>query len=88
MSKKVTIIGAGFVGSTAAYAILMQNFAEKIALIDINQKLVNSQVMDLSHSIPFFRGGKITVGDYSDIKDSQIVVIACGAATKTRANTY
>lgn len=80
--KKVTIIGAGFVGSTAAYALVAENIAEEISLIDINQKLVRSQVMDLQHSVPFFGYAKIKVGEYHDLKNSQVVVIACGASQK------
>lgn len=80
--KKITIIGAGFVGSTAAYTLLSQRACEEIALIDINEKLVHSQVMDLQHSMPFFGYCNIKVGDYDDLTDSQIVVIACGASQK------
>jgi L-lactate dehydrogenase len=82
MSKKVTIIGAGFVGSTAAYALLSGHFADEIALIDINERLVKSQVMDLQHSIPFFGLCRIKVGNYNDITNSQIVVVAAGSSQK------
>ena len=60
----------------------MANIAEEIALIDINKKLVRSQVMDLQHSVPFLGYTKIKVGSYKDLKDSKIVIIACGAGQK------
>ncbi|MEW6407768.1 MAG: L-lactate dehydrogenase [Patescibacteria group bacterium] len=82
MSKKITIIGAGFVGSTAAYALLAKHVADEISLIDINEKLVNSQVMDLQHSVPFFGLCKIKAGTYDDIKNSQVVVMAAGVSQK------
>ena len=89
MKNKVTIIGAGWVGSTAAYSLIASNITEEIAIIDINKKLVKSQVMDLQHSVPFWGYTNVKVGTYSDIKNSKMVVICCGVAQKpgeTRLN--
>lgn len=80
--NKITIIGAGMVGSTAAYGLIASDITEEIALIDLNEKLVKSQVMDLQHSVPFWGYTDVKVGDYDDIKDSSLVVITCGAAQK------
>jgi len=82
MNNKVTIIGAGLVGSTTAYSLIASDITEEIALIDINEKLVKSQVMDLQHSIPFWGANKVKVGSYEDIKDSEVVIITAGAAQK------
>jgi len=83
MSKnKITIIGAGLVGSTAAYGLIAANFTEEIVLIDLNEKLAKSQAMDLQHSVPFWGYTDVKAGDYEDIKDSRIVIITCGAAQK------
>jgi len=80
--NKVTIIGAGNVGSTIAYSLVLGNDVEEIAIIDINEKLVNAQVMDLEHSAPFVGRTKIKVGSYDDCIDSSVVVITCGVAQK------
>lgn len=80
--NKITIIGAGMVGSTTAFSLLAANITEEIAIIDINKKLVDSQVMDLQHSVPFWGYAKVHTGSYNDIKDSRIVIITCGAAQK------
>lgn len=71
------------VGSTAAYALINANITEELAMIDINQKLVASQVMDLQHSVPFYSYTKVKVGTYDDIRDSKIVVITCGVSQKS-----
>jgi len=81
--NKITIIGAGMVGSTAAYGLIAADITEEIALIDLNEKLVKSQVMDLQHSVPFWGYTDVKVGSYDDIKDSSLVIITCGAAQKT-----
>ena len=80
--NKVTIIGAGNVGSTIAFSLILNNDVEEIALIDINEKLVGAQVMDLEHSAPFVGRTKVKVGNYEDCKDSAVVVITCGVSQK------
>lgn len=82
MKNKVTIVGAGMVGSTTAYSLIKDSQVGEIALIDLNQKVAKAQVMDLQHSVSFSSYTKIKVGRYQDIKDSQIVVITAGAAQK------
>lgn len=82
MKNKITIIGAGWVGSTTAYSLITLNIAKEIALIDINKKLVESQVMDLQHSVPFWGYSKVKVGSYNDIRNSKVVVICCGSNQK------
>lgn len=80
--NKVTIIGSGFVGSTAAFGLIASDIVECIALIDVNKKLVRSQVMDLEHSVPFWGYTDVKVGSDSDLRDSRLAIITCGAAQK------
>lgn len=82
IKNKVTIIGAGMVGSTTAYSLISTGIAEEIAIIDINKKLCESQVMDLQHSVPFWGYSKVKIGSYLDLKDSRVVIITCGSAQK------
>lgn len=82
IKNKVTIIGAGMVGSTTAHSLIAAYTTEEIAIVDINKKLVQAQVMDLQHSIPFWGYTKIKAGSYKDVKDSKVVIIACGASQK------
>lgn len=82
LKNKVTIIGAGFVGSTTAFSLISHDICEEIALIDTNKKLCESQVMDLEHSTPFYGSTRIKAGDYNDCRDSKVAIITCGAAQK------
>ncbi|NCB20360.1 MAG: L-lactate dehydrogenase [Clostridia bacterium] len=82
MKNKVTIIGAGMVGSTTAFGLVAANFTEEIAIIDINNKLLKAQVMDLQQSVPFWGYTHIKEGNYKDVKDSKVVIITCGSAQK------
>lgn len=82
MKNKVTIIGAGMVGSTAAYGLIASDITEEIAILDLNEKLAKAQVMDLQHSVPFWGYTDVKVGNYKDIRDSKVVIITCGSAQK------
>ena len=80
--NKVTIIGAGMVGSTTAFSLISARLVEELALIDINKELNRSQVMDLQHSIPFLGYTKVKIGSYNDLNDSRLVIITCGVSQK------
>ena len=80
--NKVTIIGAGMVGSTAAYSLVTSDITNEIALIDIDKQLVESQVMDIEHAVPFYGYTNVKVGTYRDCADSRVAIICCGAAQK------
>jgi len=73
---KVVVIGAGFVGSTFAYSLIIHGLVSQIVIIDINRDRAEGEVMDLNHGLPFAHPVKIWSGDYSDCKDADIVVIA------------
>ncbi|MFP3984537.1 MAG: L-lactate dehydrogenase [Candidatus Bathyarchaeia archaeon] len=73
---KVAVIGAGFVGTTFAYSLLICGTVSQIVLIDIDKKKAEGEAMDLNHGLPFAHPVKLWAGDYSDCKDADIVVIA------------
>jgi len=82
-TSKVAIIGAGFVGSTAAYALLIDGAASEIALIDVNKEKAEGEAMDLQHGSLFKPHVKVSFGgDYQLCRDAEIVVICAGAHQK------
>jgi len=80
---KISIIGAGFVGSTAAYALFIRRVASEIALIDVHGEKAAGHALDLEHGMQFASRTKITYGSsHSLCKGSDIVVIAAGRPQK------
>lgn len=79
--SKVVVIGCGNVGMSYAYALLnQQTHVSELALIDLDKDRVEGEVMDLNHCLAFAPSKiDIKVGDYSDLKDADLVVIAAGA---------
>ena len=81
MKNKVVIIGCGNVGMSYAYALLNQRTnVMELALIDLDKRRVEGEVMDLNHCLAFAPSKiDIKVGTYDDCRDAKIVVIAAGA---------
>ena len=82
MSSKITIIGAGSVGSTIAYTLASEAIASEIVMIDINKEKVEGEVMDILQGTCFRSPISMIAGDYADAKDSDIVIITSGIARK------
>lgn len=79
---KVGVIGAGLVGATAAYAMVMRKAASEIVLVDANEKRAIAEAADIQHAVPFTYATDVYAGGYEDLKDAKIVIIAAGASQK------
>lgn len=79
---KVVIVGAGFVGSSFAYALMIRGIASEIVFIDVDKKRAEGEAMDLNHGLSFVRPARIWAGDYADCEGADIVVITAGIAQK------
>jgi L-lactate dehydrogenase len=75
---KVGIIGCGFVGSTAAYAITLSGVANEIVLIDLDESRAQAQAEDILHATPFASPVRILAGDYAALDGAQVVILSCG----------
>ena len=78
---RVAIIGAGHVGSTAAYALMLRALFREIVLIDSNTALAQAEAADLSDANALARPARIWAGTYADAASAQIAVLTAGAAT-------
>lgn len=78
-TRKVTIVGAGNVGASFAYALMQSGDAEEIVLMDASEKFVKGQVLDLSQGMAFVPEVDIHVGTDADFADSDLIVITAGA---------
>ena len=82
MANKITIIGAGQVGSSIAYALALKGTATEIVLIDIDTNRAMGEAMDIRQGTPYMNPVHIHEGDYNDAKGSNIVIITSGVARK------
>jgi L-lactate dehydrogenase len=79
---KVSIIGAGMVGATLAYTLIVERLAGEVVLVDINLERAAGEAMDIHHALPFSAPTRVLAGDYGDCSRSDIIVITAGAAQK------
>lgn len=79
---KVVVIGAGAVGSTTAYTLMLGGLFQEIVLIDINKEKAEGDALDMAHGVSLVKPVTVTAGDYSDCRDADIVIITAGAPQK------
>ena len=75
-------MGAGNVGSTFAYALLLNGLASEIVLIDANRAKAEGEAMDLNHTVPFAHPTRVWAGDFPDCAGAAVTVLAAGTAQK------
>lgn len=79
---KVGVIGAGLVGSAAAYALTLNGVANEIVIVDCNAELARAQAEDISHAVPFAHAVVVNEGDYADLAGASVVIISAGVGQK------
>lgn len=82
LKQKIAIIGAGAVGATTAYALILKNLAAEIILIDVNKEKEHGEVLDLSDALSFSETSDIKAGEYKDAKEADIIILTAGVAQK------
>ncbi|MBN1549537.1 L-lactate dehydrogenase [Candidatus Babeliales bacterium] len=75
----VAIIGAGSVGTTTAYALIMRNLVPHIMLVDKNNKKCIGEVLDLTDALPFSVASRIHAVTIKEAREADIIIIAAGA---------
>ncbi|MCF8143565.1 MAG: L-lactate dehydrogenase [Deltaproteobacteria bacterium] len=79
---KIGIVGSGFVGSTAAYALIVAGIGREIVLVDKDPKRAHAEANDLRHAVPFAHPLTVHDGGYEDLQDSRVVIVAAGVSQK------
>lgn len=81
--KKITVVGAGNVGATAAFIMASQDLGD-IVLIDIEDTLPKGKALDITHALPLFESKSRVMGtdNYDETKDSDLIVITAGFPRK------
>jgi L-lactate dehydrogenase len=82
LTHKISIIGAGNVGATFAYALLLSGLSSEIVLIDQNTSKAEGEAMDLNHAVPLAHPTRIRSGSYKACAGSAVTVITAGSAQK------
>src|SRR5437763_12350702 len=79
---KVGVVGSGFVGATAAYALVMRGVGREIVLVDKNTARAAAEADDIRHAVPFAHALEVRSGDYPDLAGCRVVVLCAGVGQK------
>jgi len=79
---RIAIVGAGNVGATFAYALLLSGMASEIVLIDSNQAKAEGEAMDLNHAAPLTQPTRVWAGAFADCAGAAVTVITAGSAQR------
>ena len=79
---KVAIVGAGQVGSTAAYAMTIRGSASEVVLIDKNEELAAAHAEDILHATPFAHPARVSAGGPDAAADADVVVLTAGVSQR------
>lgn len=83
---KIGIVGSGFVGATAAYALVMRGIGREIVLIDKNEERAKAEADDIRHAVPFAHPLDVRAGHYRDLKNCRVIIIAAGVSQRPGEN--
>jgi malate dehydrogenase len=85
VSRKVGIVGAGFVGATAAYSLTMTGACHEVILYDINTDVAKGKAIDIGQSTSYAPKGTIVTAaeDASDLNNCDVVVITAGVPRRS-----
>src|SRR5271169_1946230 len=83
MNRKVSVIGAGYVGASLAMMIVQDSIAD-VVLIDVDKEITQGKALDLAEACPLWGSSSSVVGtnDFSSTLDSDVIVITAGLARK------
>lgn len=75
---KVGVVGCGFVGATAAYALVMRGVGREIVLVDKNHDRAVAEAADIAHAVPFAAPLTVRAGEYADLAGARAIIVAAG----------
>jgi len=79
---KIGVVGAGLVGATAAYALVMRGVGRRIVLVDRNEARARAEADDLLHAVPFAHPLDVVAGGYPDLAGARVVVLTAGVGQR------
>ncbi len=79
---KVGIVGAGQVGATTAYSLVMRGIGRQVVLVDLDHKRAQAEADDILHAVPFAHPLQVSAGGYADLGGSRVVIVTAGTAQK------
>ncbi len=78
--KKCAVIGCHGAGASIAHSLAHSGLVEALVLIDRDRRLADGQAADICASLPLYTDTDVWAGDYSDVCDCALIVLAIGTS--------
>ena len=82
LANRIAIVGAGAVGSTIAYAVMLRGLVHEIVLVDALPHKADAEAKDLMHGSMFVPPVDVTAGTLEDCRGASVVIVTAGAKQK------
>ncbi|GAA4013856.1 L-lactate dehydrogenase [Deinococcus rubellus] len=79
---KVGVVGAGLVGATAAFAMVLRGSCSELVMVDKNERRAEAEAADISHAAPMSHAVRVSSGGYEQLNGARVVVLAAGVNQK------
>ncbi|HEY5285229.1 MAG TPA: L-lactate dehydrogenase [Polyangia bacterium] len=79
---RIAVVGAGNVGATFAYSVVLSGLASEIVLLDADKARAEGHAMDLDHAVPFNQPVRVWAGSYEDCKGALVTMVSAGASQR------
>ena len=80
---KIAIIGAGAVGVSTAYALMLNNLGSEIFLVDVHQSHTEGEALDLQDTLAFSKVSRVQQASIEQAREAQIIIITAGVAQES-----
>lgn len=81
-ANKIVVVGAGKVGETICYTLMLKTQVSEIVIIDVDEDRASGAAMDISHGTAFYSQVKIRQGGYEECADAAAIIVTAGLARK------
>ena len=81
-SNKIVVIGAGNVGETICYTLMLKAQVGEIVLVDLNEDRAKGAALDISHGTAYYSQVRVRQGGYEECADAKIIIVTAGVPRK------
>jgi len=81
-ANKIVVVGAGKVGETICYTLMLKTQVSEIVIIDVDEDRAEGAAMDISHGTAFYSQVRIRQGGYEECADAKVIIVTAGIPRK------
>lgn len=81
-ANKIVVVGAGKVGETICYTLMLKTQVSEIVIIDVDEDRAKGAALDISHGTAFYSQVRVRQGGYEECADAKAIIVTAGVPRK------